>query len=135
MRSQENLEVVRATWNAWLRGDLDGVLANVAPDAVWDMTPFREWPERQYIGPEGVRLFLSEWLDIWDAFEAGVEELRLAADGRVVALAWQRGSGRRSGLAMDMDWGQVITVRDRMITKVESYDDSAKALKAVGLSE
>jgi ketosteroid isomerase-like protein len=128
-----NIDVVRESWDAWLRGDLDGVLASYAPDSIWEMH-FRDWPERPYVGPGGVRRFLSEWLEVWDAFEVGVDEFLVGPDGRVLALAWQRGRGRHSGLAMDMKWGQVVTVRDGEIIRVDNYEDRGEAFKAVGLS-
>ena len=133
--SQENVEIVRKSWDAWLRGDVDGVLATYGPDLVWDMSHFHDWPERPDVGPAGVRRFLTEWRDVWDAFEVGVEEFRVASDGRVVALAWQRGKGRHSGLPMDMKWGQVLTIRDHKIIRVENYEDRSEALETLGLSE
>ena len=133
--SQENVEIVKGSWEAWFRGDIDGVVASYAPDAIWDMTPFREWPDTLYTGPAGMRRFLTEWLDVWDAFEVGVDEYLTAPDGRIVCLAWQRGKGRQSGLAMDMQWAMIVTVRDGQITRLENYDDRAKALEAAGLSE
>jgi ketosteroid isomerase-like protein len=133
--SEENVEVVRKSRAAWLRGDIDDAVATYAPNAVWDLTHFRDWPELLYIGPEGMRRFLTEWLDVWDDFEAGVEDFVSVADGRVLVLAWQRGKGRHSGLAMNMEWAQVITVRDGEITRLENYDDRAEALEAAGLSE
>ena len=131
--SSENLGVVRESWDAWLRGDLQGVLASYAPDVVWDMTHFRDWPERPYLGPEGVRRFLSEWREVWDDFEVGVEQFLEVPDGRVLELAWQRGKGRHSGLRMEMEWGQVLTVQDGKIVRVENYEDRGQALEAVGL--
>ena len=80
-----------------------------------------------------MRRFLTEWLEIWDAFEVGVEEILAVPDGRVVALAWQRGKGRHSGLTMDMEWGQVFMFRDGEIIRIDNYDDRAAALEAVGL--
>ena len=41
--SQENVEVVRSTWDVWLRGDLNGLLGYYDPRVVWDA--FREWPD------------------------------------------------------------------------------------------
>jgi ketosteroid isomerase-like protein len=67
--SQENVEIVRESWDAWLRGDLDGVLATYAPDVIWDLTHDREWPDAVYLGPAGARRIV-------------------APDGRRVALVW-----------------------------------------------
>jgi ketosteroid isomerase-like protein len=34
-----------------------------------------------------------------------------------------------------MQWAMIVTVRDGQIIRLENYDDRAKALEAVGLSE
>ena len=34
---------------------------------------------------------------------------------------------------MEMEWAQIITVRDGRITRVYAYDDRSEALQAVGL--
>jgi ketosteroid isomerase-like protein len=36
---------------------------------------------------------------------------------------------------MDMEWAQIVTVRDGKITRVAAYDDRAEALEAAGLRE
>ena len=133
--SQENVEIARETWDAWLRSDMDSLLSYYDPEVVWDMTHFREWPDNTYRGHEGVRRFLDEWLAIWDDFEAGVEEIYAAQQGRVVSLAWQRGRGRQSGLPMKMEWAVVATIRDGKVTRLDHYDDREEALEAAGLSE
>jgi ketosteroid isomerase-like protein len=78
---------------------------------------------------------LTEWLDVWEGFEVGVDELIPVADGRVVSLFWQRGKGRQSGLTMDVAWAIVMAARGGRIVRFEVYDDRAEALKAVGLED
>jgi ketosteroid isomerase-like protein len=133
--SRENVEIIRHGWDAWLRGDLPGLFRLYDPEIVWDLSHYRDWPESTYHGKEGVERFLSEWLDVWDHYEVGVEEVFPAPDGRVVTLFWQRGKGRKSGLAMEMKMAQNATVRDGKITRLDNYDDRAEALEAVGLRE
>jgi len=36
--SQENLELVRRTWEAWERGDMEAIFAFYDPDIVWDFS-------------------------------------------------------------------------------------------------
>ena len=133
--SEENVEIVRAAWDKWLRGDMDALIASFSdPDIVYDLTHFREWPDRTYRGVEGVRRGLTEWREVWVGLEAGVDEILAVPDGRVVVLTWQRGKGRQSGLPMDMKWAQIVTVHDGKITRVDAYDDRAEALEAAGLS-
>ena len=79
--------------------------------------------------------FVTEWLEIWKDFETDLETLLPAPGGGVVALAWQRGKGRHSGLEVFMRWAMVMTVRNGKIIRIENYDDRAEALKAVGLEE
>jgi ketosteroid isomerase-like protein len=133
--SQENVEVVRKAWDVWERGDLDALLALCREDLVFDTTHMHDWPETAYQGHAGLQRFLTEWLEVWDAFEVGVDELIPTADGRVVSLFWQRGEGRHSGLTMDVAWAMVAAVQDGSVARMEVYDDRAAALKAVGLAE
>jgi ketosteroid isomerase-like protein len=133
--SQENVEVVRRVWDAWSRGDIDAVFALLADDVVFDTAHMREWPEPEYVGHAGVRRFLAEWLEVWEDFEVGVDEIIVAPDGRVVVLYWQRGKGRQSGLAMHVKWAQIETIRDSKMLRVDNYDSRGEALKVVGLQE
>ena len=133
--SQENVEIVRSGWDAWTRGDIDGIFEAWDPEVVWDLTHFRDWPDRIYRGHEGVRRFLSDWLELWDAYEVGVDAILAAPGDRVVALAWQRGKGRESGLPMEMEWAQIATIRGGRVTRVENFDKREEALEAAGLRE
>ena len=131
--SQANVETSRRAWDFWSRGDLDGLLALCDEEVVFDTSRMRDWPEPEYRGHSGLRRFLTEWLDVWEGFEVGVDELIPAADGRVVSLFWQRGKGRRSGLTMDVAWAIVGALWDGRIVRFEVYDDRTEALKAAGL--
>jgi ketosteroid isomerase-like protein len=134
--SQENVEIVRRGWDAWLRGDLPGVFREYDPEVVWDMSHFRDSPESEFRGTENLGRYFNDLLAIWDDYEVGVDEILAAPDGRVVTLYWQRGRGRRSGLAMETaEVAHIATVRDGKITYIEIYSDRAEALEAAGLSE
>jgi ketosteroid isomerase-like protein len=133
--SQENVEVVREAWSAWLRRDMEALFSHADPEVVYDLTHFREWPDRLYRGVDGIQGFFDEWLALWESFEAGADEFLAAPDGRVVMLVWQRGTGRQSGLLMEMEWALIVTLRDGTITRWDAYADRSQALEAAGLSE
>jgi ketosteroid isomerase-like protein len=133
--SRENVEIVRQAWDAWGRGDVDGVVALGTEDLVFGTTHIRDWPESEYKGHDGFRRFMTEWFEVWDEFEVGVDEHIAAPDGRVLSLFWQRGKGRHSGLSMETAWAMVTTLRGDRLARAEVYDDRAEALKAVGLKE
>ena len=79
-------------------------LAICTEDSVFGTTPIRGWPEPEYTGHDGLRRSLIEWLEVWDGFEVGVEELVAAADGRCrisFLAARQRRSKRAHGRRVD----------------------------------
>src|SRR5919198_5301944 len=126
--SQENVEVIRQGWDAWLRGDLPALFRNCDPEIVWDTSHFREWPESDYHGIEGLQRFLEEWLDVWDEYEMSLEDVRAAPDGRVVSLFCHRGKGRGSGVPLELAMAQIATLRNGKITRLENYSDRDEAL-------
>src|SRR4051812_28308977 len=133
--SEENVQIMRRAWDAWLGGGMDTLFEIWDPGVVWDLTHFRDWPDNRHEGREDVKRFLNEWLDVWAHYEVGVDERLEAPDGRVVTLAWQRGRGNRSGLEMRMEWAEIATLRDGKMTLLEQYDDRSKALEVAGLPE
>jgi ketosteroid isomerase-like protein len=133
--AQENVEIVRRGWDAWARGDLPGAFREYDPEVVWDMSHYRDSPESEYRGTEAVERYFNDFLAILDDYEIGIDEILAAPDGRVVTLYWQRGRGRRSGLAVEAEVAHIATVRDGKITRIEIYSDHAEALEAAGLSE
>ena len=133
--SRENVEVVRESWDAWLRGDLPALFRTYDPEIVWDTSHYRDWPESAYYGIEGVENFLREWLAVWDDYEVGVDEIFAAPDDRVVVLFWHRGKGRASGLTMEWHAAQIISLRGGKLARIDNYEDRAEALEAVGLGE
>ena len=133
--SQENVEIVRRAWEAWIRGDLDALFETFDPAVEWDTTTFEGWPEsRAYHRHEGVRRFFEEWLATWERYEAGVDEY-LDVDDRVLVLCWQRGSVRGSSVPVQMDYAQLCTLKRGLVCRMAVYSDRGEALKAVGLRE
>jgi hypothetical protein len=133
--SEENVEVIRRGWQAWLRGDMEALVAEWDPDVVWDTSHFRNWPESNYYGVEGIRKFLDEWLEVWGEYQIDVEEVLPATDGRVVSLFTHHGRGQQSGVPMELEMAQIATLREGRVIRFENYDDRAQALEAAGLSE
>jgi ketosteroid isomerase-like protein len=134
--SRENVEIVRRGMEAWLRGDMDTVLSTWDPEVIWDTSHFRDWPESSYIGADGVQRFLVEWLETWgDDYELDIEEVLPVPDGRVISLITHSGTGRQSGIPMELRMAQIVTLRNGKVTRFDNYDDRAEALEAVGLPE
>jgi ketosteroid isomerase-like protein len=132
--SQENVEIVRRGYEHWIATG-DPLPEVFHADFVWDMSTFRGWPERQtYPGIEGGREFMADWSEAWEDWEVDVEDYIDAGD-RVVTIVRQRGRSKATGVAVDMHFGQVWTLRDRREVRMQMYASPEEALEAAGLSE
>ena len=130
--SQENVEIVRAGFEAWNTGDVGAVRELFDPDAI--MRTVEGWPEPgPFVGRDAVMRQLEQQRETWDAdaFEP-ITDFIGAADRVVVRFTW-RGVGH--GPDLDMEITGVYTVRKGKIFAIEHFWDHAEALEAVGLSE
>ena len=133
--SQENVRIVKAGSEAWIRGDLNAFFEVCDPAVEWDTSNFEGWPEDDvYHGQAGVRRFLEDWRASWEQYEAGVEEYFDIDGGRVLALWWQRGEGHGSRIRVQMDWALICTLKDGLVCRMEAFSDRREALKTVGLA-
>jgi ketosteroid isomerase-like protein len=130
--SAENVEIVRGGYEEFIATG-EPVGRNMAPDFVWDMSTFHNWPERQtYAGIEGTREFLSDWVSAWEDWRLEVRELIDAGDD-VVAIVHQSGRSKTTGLEVDMDFAQVWTIKDGLQTRMRMYSDTDEARRAAGV--
>jgi ketosteroid isomerase-like protein len=130
--SAENVEITRRGYEHFLEtGEPAAHLA--VPDFVWDMSTFRDWPEKQtYEGPEGTKEFIANWVSAWEDWRLEVKELIDAGDD-VVAIVHQSGRSKTTGLPVDMTFAQVWSYQDGKQTRMRMYADPQEALEAVGL--
>jgi ketosteroid isomerase-like protein len=141
--SKENVELV-TTLASGPDVDLGSLLRD---DAAWAATVERSLldpgfeavgtvigTERPYVGPDGLREFLLDWLAPWDTYRSELERT-IDLGERVVAL--YRAFGRREGSAHEIEsrnaW--IWTFRDGKVAGITGYADPAEALEAVGLAE
>jgi ketosteroid isomerase-like protein len=76
--SQENVEVVRALFEAWNAGDMDAIREIHDPDVI--LQTVEDWPEPgPHVGREAVTRLMEQLRDTWDA-DTGVFTVR---DGRI----------------------------------------------------
>ena len=131
--SEENVEVVRAAFDAYLRGDEPGMLGRVAPDVI--VTQFPDQADvRDYHGHAGVGEVMSEWIEAWEDWS--IEMLHVRGLGEVVLLAArQRGRGRASGVPMDEAVTFAFSMREGKICRWQMFHSEQQALEAIGLAE
>ena len=126
--SEQNVEIVRRGFEAYLRGDLAAATANYADEIVFN--PAEEPPIR---GREAILSYLRRWEDPWDDYELRTEEFIDAGD-RVVVTIHVKARGTASGIEVDARSHQVHTVRDGRLVRMDEYLVREEALEAAGLS-
>ena len=141
--SQKNVEIVRALYDAWGRGDLEELFGFYDPGVEWDMTHSLVPDMGVYHGRDGVSEFFREWLAFLPEYHAEPQQF-IDADESVVVRVRHGGRSRGSTVGgvdtpayhseMPRFW-QVFRLRDGRVVRVEIYRDEAEALEAVGLRD
>ena len=130
--SEENVEVVQASFEAWNAGDMDAFRELHHPDAILRMA--EDWPEPgPYFGRDAVMREYKQLRDTWkrDTSEL-IGDLIDVGDRVVVRFIW-RGAGH--GPEANLEATGVFTVRKGKIVYQEFFWDHAEALETLGLSE
>ncbi len=131
--SRENVEVVSAAYDAYLRGDINGLLELASPDVVVEQPP-EQADVRSYRGHDGLMQAIRDWTGEWDDYRLEVIHMR-DADGHVLVTVRQRGRGKASGLEVESVFTFVHTVEAGRVASWRMFTSEAEALDAVGTSE
>ena len=130
--SQENVDVVRAAFEAWNAGDMDALRQTCDPGVIW--RPPEGWPEPgPYVGREAVMRQFEQMRETWDAdtFDL-ISDFIDTADRVVLRTIWRGvGHGPESNLVVT----GIYTVREGRIVGIDIFWDHGEALQAVGLRE
>ncbi len=132
--SQENVDVVRATYDEYAKGNLRAGLHLYDPSTVFIPVPDFPTFGHHYLGPEGLGTFMRAYLEGWTNLTMTAEEL-IEAQNSVVVAVRQRAAGRESDAPSTTRYFEVWTFRGRGVVRIEQFRDRAAALEAVGLSE
>jgi ketosteroid isomerase-like protein len=131
----ENLDLVRAIYADWERGDF-GSAEWAHPDIEYvrdEVISSSRWRGPAGLA-EGTRNFMAAWRGM--RFEAA--EYRQLDDERVLVLFRYIGHGKQSGLALDKvpNFGaHLFSVRNGEVVKLIAYFDRQRAFADLGLKE
>ncbi len=130
--SQENVGIVRRGYEAYARGDVAVMLADVDQA----MVTYREEPDgATFNGRDGLLQAIAEWVEDFDEFVAAAEELIDANDRQVVVHVHQTATGSQSGAPIEGDFWFVHTLRDSKVIRLDMFASKGNALGAAGLRE
>jgi ketosteroid isomerase-like protein len=131
--SEENVEIIRRAYERWNRRD-SGWATAVAPEFEYVASAAFVGLSGGHRGLEGFTRMLEQFWGEFDEAHAEPQEFIEAGDS-VLAVITFRGSGKQSGVEVNMEVFQLWTLRDGKVVRGQGFSDRAEALEAVGLSE
>jgi ketosteroid isomerase-like protein len=133
--SQENVEMIRRTWEAVRRGDIEPALDMMAPEVEMDLTTGGRMDADIYWGPDGVRAAYQLWASSWESLDMEAKEITDLGDNRLIVQFTSRGHSSQTGLDFEMDRYWVYAMRRGRVVRIQEFETRQQALKAVGLEE
>jgi ketosteroid isomerase-like protein len=128
--SQENVELVKAAFEAWNRSDWDSILALATPDFELDLSR-ANGPFRGTYGSAEVRRFWDGFAGTWESRWFEPHEFIDAGEHVVVPVTLHmRG---REGIEVSARIAHVWTLRDGRLARMCMYQAREEALDAAGL--
>jgi ketosteroid isomerase-like protein len=127
----EPVDLVRRSYDAFERGDLEAVLGDLDPEIEWHQA--QGLPHGGlYRGRDEVRRNVFEPLDAewWETFSAPPQEFIDGGD-RVVVLGRYRGVAKGTGRILDVPFVHVWTVADGRAVTFRQFLDTAGWIDAL----
>jgi len=130
--SQENVQLIRGVYEAFGRGDIPAVLAQMDQSIEWNEAENFIYADRNpYVGPQAVLEGVFTRLGAeWEGFTVTPEELLDAGD-RVVALGTYSGINKATGSAVRAQFAHVWGVRGGRVMSFQQYTDTKQFADAV----
>ena len=129
--SQENVERIKAGFDAHNRGDVDALVEVYHPEAVFETLLLGT-----HHGNEAIRLIYEENQKTLSGYDVVPVELIDAGD-QVVAVAQVTGVGPASQIAMeDRDrFAFLFTIKNGRVVREQAFRNREEALEAAGLRD
>jgi ketosteroid isomerase-like protein len=130
--SEKNVELVRASFEAFGRGDFNAAFAAYDTEVEW-CTATDEPDSRTYRGLAELRAFVAHLADPWtDRFGSATSFEDFIDCGDWVVAPWSgRLHGHGSGIEIEVSETYAVQVRDGRIVRVDEYRTLEEAIGAV----
>jgi uncharacterized protein len=127
--SQENVDAVKAGFDALRRGDVEDLLERIHPEFEFTTPPALSVEPDTYRGEEGVRRYFDSFYEVMDEVQFVPDEF-IEAGERVVVPVTLRARGKETGLEVEQRIFQVWSVRDGLASRVEVFATLEEAMDA-----
>jgi ketosteroid isomerase-like protein len=132
--SQENVEIMRRAYAALVEQGVEAVLAFADPQFEATTPPSLASEPGTYRGHEGVRRYFSSFGDAMEGVYFEGQEFTSVGD-KVLVDTKLHARGRTTGIETEQRAFLVWTLREGLVTGVETFLERGQAREAVGLSE
>jgi len=132
--SQENVERVKASIEAYNEGQYQAALAYFDPNIEWRVPSEMDLDIGVLRGHDGVLTFWEMVAETFGNFRLADLEFRDAGE-RVVVRTRLVGQGKRSGVPTEMELHQVAELENGLIKRLEYFTSHDRALEAAGLKD
>jgi uncharacterized protein len=126
-----NADLLRAGYDAWNRGDLDGWLELLDPDIV--IRTSGAFPDfaPEYRGLGGAKKFWAQMLEPWKEFRIEVEQMAEEGDLAAAGIRFVA-SGRDSGVDVELRFGSGIRIQNGLAVELvnrRTFEEVREALR------
>jgi ketosteroid isomerase-like protein len=129
--SQENVEVVRRSFEAFQRGGPDAMLDLFSDDVI----TYRAEPDgATFDGKAGFRDAAADWTEDFSEWQVLPQEFTDLGE-RVLVRVLQIAQGRNSGVRVEENYWFLFELTGGKVSKLSFYSRHTEALEAAGLSE
>jgi ketosteroid isomerase-like protein len=118
--TSDPVQRLRDAFAAATTEDLDGVTANLAPNAVWEMDEVGLGP---FEGVDAIRAFLLEWWSLWEEHHHHVEEVHVLSERVGYAIIREDGRIKGSDVVVEARVAHVIESVDGLVARDTTYTD------------
>jgi uncharacterized protein len=124
MSSSTSVAIVQAIYECFKRGDIDGIIAFVADDVVWQGPVY---PNVPYAGVKHGKAGVLEFFSGLSGIEITLFEPKefLGMDDRVFVPGRWGGIVRATGKVFESTWFMEWVIRDGKVVRFQSNEDSA----------
>ena len=127
-----NTDTLKAGYEAFGRGDLEGATANFADDIRWENSEAPQLPNNGVTeGKENVKQLFAELGNYWESFSITPGEFIESGD-TVVVLSHSESKGKDTGKEVKLPFVHVWRFRDGKVVEVQALTDTALAADALG---
>jgi ketosteroid isomerase-like protein len=122
---EQNVQIAKAGYAAFGRGDIGAILALLDEDIVWK-TPGSGVSHLTGVhnGHRGVAEFFSRVAEIWE-YEAFEPREYIAGGNHVAVVGYYRVRSRKTGRTAESDWTMVWKFRNGKTVHFQEFNDSA----------